>query len=222
MAEPTVGVEIPVPVARSPIRPVGPVGVVDGWERSASPPRGALRLCDLSHLAKVQLRAPSDGPTAGQLGVPTGRAARDPATHRLVVGSAPGEWLVIGPSGTATELVAELEGRSAVPAAGVALVSVVDLTHGRAMMRLSGPDAVGGVLCKLCPVDLGERVAPDGTALRTSLAGVVTDIVRDDVAGEASYLLHCERSSGQYLFDTLLDAGADHAIRAHGATDKDW
>jgi len=219
VAEPTVGVEIPVPVARSPIRPVGPVRVVDGWERSESSARGALRLCDLSHFAKVQVRGPSDGAGAGELGVRSGRAVRERATQRLVVGSGPGEWLVIGPCGEAPGLVAELEGRLS---GGAELVSVVDLTHGRALMRLSGPDALGGVLCKLCPVDLAERVAPDGTALRTSLAGVVTDIVRDDVAGEASYLLHCERSSGQYLFDTLLDAGADHAIRAHGATDKDW
>ena len=27
-----------------------------------------------------------------------------------------------------------------------------------------------------------------------------------------SYLLHCERSSGQYLADSLLDAGAEFGI----------
>lgn len=219
MAEPITTVGTPVPVARSPIRPVGAVRVLDGWERSESPARGALRACDLSHLAKVSVRAPSAGAASAELGVPSGRAVRDRATQRLVVGSGPGEWLVIGPGGDAPGLVAELEARLS---GGSELVSVVDLTHGRALMRLSGADSVRGVLCKLCPVDLAERSAPDGSALRTSLAGVVTDLVRDDVAGEASYLLHCERSSGQYLFDTLLDAGADHAIRAHGATDKDW
>jgi hypothetical protein len=40
------------------------------------------------------------------------------------------------------------------------------------------------------------------------VAALVTDVVRDDVAGVRSYLLHCERSSGQYLADTLLAAGA--------------
>jgi glycine cleavage system aminomethyltransferase T len=34
-------------------------------------------------------------------------------------------------------------------------------------------------------------------------------VVRDDVAGSPSYLLHCERSSGRYLLDTLLAAGED-------------
>jgi hypothetical protein len=36
----------------------------------------------------------------------------------------------------------------------------------------------------------------------------VTDIVRDDQGAVPSYLLHCERSSGQYLAEVLLDAGA--------------
>lgn len=218
--------DLSVPVARSPIKPLAPVGVVDGWERSVAPSRGGLRLCDLSHLAKVQVRAASAGSAATQLGVPAGRAVRDATANRLVVGSGPGEWLVIAPAAGAAALVGELDSRlsGAGPAGGEdgELVSVVDLTHGRALVRLSGPDAVRGVLAKLCPVDLADAAVPDATALRTSMAGVVTDLVRDDLAGELSYLLHCDRSSGQYLFDTLLDAGADHATYAYGATEKDW
>ena len=45
---------------------------------------------------------------------------------------------------------------------------------------------------------------------------MVTDVVRDDVAGARSYLLHCERSSGQYLWDALLDAGARSAVEVTG------
>ena len=37
-------------------------------------------------------------------------------------------------------------------------------------------------------------------------------MIRDDRDGVRSYLLHCERSSGQYLFDGLLDAGAEFDI----------
>ena len=57
---------------------------------------------------------------------------------------------------------------------------------------------------------------PDGSALRGSVAGVVTDIIRDDVDGTRSYLVHCERSSGQYLWDTLLDAGAEYRLTEVG------
>jgi sarcosine oxidase gamma subunit len=60
----------------------------------------------------------------------------------------------------------------------------------------------------VCALDLSDDAVPDGAALRTSVAALVTDVVRDDVEGVRSYLLHCERSSGQYLADVLLAAGA--------------
>jgi hypothetical protein len=45
------------------------------------------------------------------------------------------------------------------------------------------------------------------------VARVVTDVVRDDLLdGTRSYLLHCERSSGQYLAECLLDAGAEFDV----------
>jgi heterotetrameric sarcosine oxidase gamma subunit len=212
--------DLAVPVARSPIRPVGPATVVDGWEHATGPAtRGGLRLCDLSHLAKVAVRAPADGASAAALVVPHGRAVRDAGARRLVIGSGPGEWLVLAPQGEGPALVADIEAR----VAGTGeFVSVVELTHGRALMRLSGADAVTGVLAKVCAVNLSDKATPDGTALRTSVAAVVTDLVRDDVDSERSYLLHCERSSGQYLFDALLDAGGDHGIEPYGASDKDW
>ena len=36
------------------------------------------------------------------------------------------------------------------------------------------------------------------------------------IARTPSYRLHCERSSGQYLFDALLAAGAEFAIEIDG------
>ncbi len=41
-------------------------------------------------------------------------------------------------------------------------------------------------------------------------------VVRDDLTGIPSYLLHCERSSGQYLFDALIEAGSEHGIDVDG------
>jgi glycine cleavage system aminomethyltransferase T len=40
--------------------------------------------------------------------------------------------------------------------------------------------------------------------------------VRDDLGGLRSYLLHCERASGQYLFDALMDAGDEFGIGVDG------
>ena len=132
----------------------------------------------------------------------------------LVVGSGPGEWLVLAPPGTAAAVAGWLATMAA-DAAGEEFVSVVDLTHGRALMRITGPDAAD-LLARLCGADLHDDMAPDGAALRSAVAGVATDIVRDDRAGVPSYLLHCERSSGQYLFGALVSAGESLGIGVDG------
>jgi sarcosine oxidase gamma subunit len=74
------------------------------------------------------------------------------------------------------------------------------------------------LLAKVCGIDLSEEVTPKGAAFRSSVAKLVTDVVRDDLESERSYLLHCERSSGQYLFDALLDAGEEFGIEVDGFT----
>jgi heterotetrameric sarcosine oxidase gamma subunit len=200
------------PVARSPIAPVSPVVVKAGWEvsgrRAIAAGAGALTLTDCTPLTKVQLRAPVDGEVAASLGVPFGRAARDP-DGTLVVGSGPGEWLLLAAPGQAGALEPALE-KAAAQASGES-VTWVNLTHGRALVRLDGP-AAASVLAKVCGIDLSDDVTPDGAAFRTAVAALATDVVRDDRGGAPSYLLHCERSSGQYLFGVLLRAGAEFGI----------
>ena len=204
------------PVARSPIAPASPVVVKAGWEvsgrRASDAGGGALTLTDCTPLTKVQLRAPVDGEVAASLGVPFGRAARDP-DGTLVVGSGPGEWLLLAAPGQASALEPALE-KAAAQAPGES-VTWVDLTHGRALMRLRGSSAAT-VLAKVCGIDLSDGITPDGAAFRTSVAALATDVIRDDAGGTRSYLLHCERSSGQYLFDALLTAGAEFAIEIDG------
>jgi len=131
-----------------------------------------------------------------------------------VVGSGPGEWFVLAPPGTAAQ-VAEWLTTLAADAAPEEFASVTDLTHGRALMRITGPDAAD-LLARLCGADLHDDMAPDGAALRSAVAGVATDIVRDDRGGVPSYLLHCERSSGQYLFGALVSAGESLGIGVDG------
>ena len=204
------------PVARSPIAPASPVVVRAGWEvsgrRAGAAGAGALTLTDCTPLAKVQLRAPVDGEVAASLGVPFGRAARDP-DGTLVVGSGPGEWLLLAAPGRAGALEPMLE-KAAAQAPGES-VTWVDLTHGRALIRLRGSSAAT-VLARVCGIDLSDGITPDGAAFRTSVAALATDVIRDDAGGTRSYLLHCERSSGQYLFDALLTAGAEFAIEIDG------
>jgi heterotetrameric sarcosine oxidase gamma subunit len=175
-----------------------------------------LTITDCTPLAKVHLRAPWNGAMAKALGVPFGRADREQGW--LVIGSGPGEWFVLAPPGAATAVAGWL-GTMAAGSAPEEFVSVVDLTHGRALMRITGPGAAG-LLARLCGADLHDDMAPAGAALRSAVAGVSTDIVRDDIMNDRawvpSYLLHCERSSGQYLFSALVDAGGPLGIGVDG------
>jgi heterotetrameric sarcosine oxidase gamma subunit len=204
------------------------VRVEAGWEVSGCRSEAALTITDCTPLAKVHLRAPWNGAMAKALGVPFGRADRegggldgasqdgasqDGASQDgawLVVGSGPGEWLVLAPPDAAAAVTDWLG-----TVAGDEFVSVTDLTHGRALVRVTGPDAAD-LLARLCGADLHDDMAPDGAALRSAVAGVATDVIRDDQAAVPSYLLHCERSSGQYLFGALVSAGESFGIGVGG------
>lgn len=203
----------PVPVARSPIRPSEPV-IVSGWEvEGAARSTAAVTVLDCSALAKTLVRAPADGAMAGVLGVPFARAARD-GSGALVTGSGPGEWTIIGGLGEGIAQRSRFEDIAAALGGGE-FITVLDLTHGRAVIRLTGP-AAADLLAKVCAIDLADHRTPNGSVFRTSVAKLVTDLVRDDQETVPSYLLHCERSSGQYLWNALLDAGTEFSARADG------
>ncbi|MGD9526052.1 hypothetical protein [Pseudonocardia sp.] len=192
--------EIAPPIARSPI----------SLPRNVAPVAGPT-LTDLSLLAKVAVRAPATGAVRDALGVGFGRAARPaagPLAGALVVGSGPGQWLVIGAQGATRCLRAAVDG---ILAATDEFATRVDVGHGWAMLRVTGATAPA-LLAKVCAIDLADRVTPDGAAFRSSVARVVTDVVRDDVDGARSYLVGCARSSGQYLADSLLDAGREFGL----------
>jgi heterotetrameric sarcosine oxidase gamma subunit len=188
--------------------------VIDGWEVSGRRAAAGLTLTDVTPLAKVQVRAPAGGQAAAELAVPFGRAVRR-ADHTIVAGSGPGEWLLLAAPGQGTVLadrVAELAARC--PGE---LVTATDVTHGRALIRLTGARGAD-LLRKVCGIDFADRITPDGAAFRSSVAAVATDVIRLDTDGVRCYLLHCERSSGGYLFGELLAAGHEFAIEIDGFT----
>jgi heterotetrameric sarcosine oxidase gamma subunit len=198
-----------LPLARSSIAPTEPTSTVDGWAVSAARSEAALRITDCTPMAKVGVRADPQGSLAAALGVPFGRAQRDPQDS-LVIGSGPGEWLLLAATGEAPALLDRIR-----RLADSEFATAIDLTHGRALIRLTGDDAAR-LLAKLCAIDLSSLTTPDGSAFRTSIASVVTDVIREDEREAGSYWLHCEWSSGQSLFDALLDAGAEFGIGVSG------
>lgn len=204
------------PVARSPLALVGTPTVIDGWEYSAGATSGSVVVADRSAMSKVHIRVETRPGVTSALGARFGRSAW--AGDRLVVGSGPDEWLVLGPPGLAADIAEELG--DAIRSVSRGPVTVVDLTHGRALLRLRGPETTA-LLRRVTAIDLDDRLVPNGSALRTSLARVVTDLIRDDQEGAPSYLVHCERSSGRYLQESLLAAGLDLGA-VGGASGPAW
>jgi heterotetrameric sarcosine oxidase gamma subunit len=184
------------PLARSPIEQADPVEMVRGWEISRRKSSAPLRLADLTPMTKIGVKAEEPLFDIGY-----GKSVE--IGEWLVTGSGPGEWTLLGPIGETMD----------VPTNGFA--TVIDLTHGRALMRLSGHEAARA-LEKICSIDLSTPMCPDGAVFRAAVANVVSDVVRDDIGGTPSYLLHCERSSGQFLFEALLDAGTEFGIDIEG------
>jgi heterotetrameric sarcosine oxidase gamma subunit len=138
----------------------------------------SCRLRDESHLAKWRIW---EGASEVALGT---------ARHQggsLIVAVAPGEWMVVGDKPNVAE--------------------VIDMTHVRAAIRLTGVGARALLEC-VCALDLSESMTPDGAAARTLVAGVATELIRDDVAGEPSYLLLMSRSFARSVWSRLEGAAS--------------
>ena len=170
---------------------VGPVaddGVASGTGWSLSDESATAKLL-------VYESFESGGEAERHLGVGFG-AAHD-GDGLLVCGVRPGEWLLLGERSAARP-------NAPPPPAGAV---TVDQTHGLAMFRLTGP-AAPDVLAAVCSIDTSEAMFPDGAVCGASVARAGCTLVRNDTAGERSYLILSQRSSGRYLFDALRDAGA--------------
>lgn len=172
--------------------------VVEGYDTSADAP---LRLADESATRKTIVRADAASSTAAQLAVDFGTSRVHDDV--LVCGQRPGEWMLLGSRTANDALVARLD------ASGH--VSVIDHTHARALFRLTGTDAARA-LEKVCDLDWSDAMTPDSAVTSGIVARVNCDLARNDLDATPSYLIMCDRSFGQYLFDALLDAGAEFAI----------
>ena len=157
-------------------------------------------------MAKVVVHAEPSGAVAERLAVPFGQS-RTTGDGTLILRVRPAQWLLFAPPGRGPELVEQWQGAAG---EGDEFVSVVDVSAGRSLLRLTG-DESPALLAKVCALDLDA--APDGSALRSSVAKVNAEIVRSDEDGDRrSYLLACDRSFGQYLIGALADAGAEFSI----------
>ncbi len=176
----------------------------------------ALTLSDESALAKTIVRAEAGSPASASLAVSFGSSRREGAT--LVLGQRPDEYMLIGSAQSNASIVARLDTSGH--------VSVIDHTHSRALFRLTGAQA-SATLEKVCSLDWSNAMTPDGAVVSASIAKVNCDIARNDrepvdaepASASPSYLIACDRSFGQYLFDALIDAGGEFGIGVVTAAD---
>ncbi|MEE9417253.1 MAG: hypothetical protein V3V01_18380, partial [Acidimicrobiales bacterium] len=66
-------------------------------------------------------------------------------------------------------------------------------------------------------IDWADAMMPDGAVVSASVAKVGCDIIRNDVDAIRSYLIMSDRSSAQYLFDAILDAGTEFDLGTRSA-----
>ena len=124
----------------------------------------------------------------------------------------PDLFLVTAGPNAGVDLVAKLE-----KAIGKGkLVTVTDSSNGNGNLRLIGPDS-DDLLSRLCGLDLHDSIFPNGTAKISSVAKTRVTIVRDDINGVLSYSLIGARSLAAYLWETIMEAGADLNIRPMGS-----
>jgi sarcosine oxidase, subunit gamma len=85
-----------------------------------------------------------------------------------------------------------------------------DYTYGTAVLRLQG-SAAPEVLSKICGLDFYSGVFPNLQVAQSSAAKIKTLVARYDEGQTPAYYLHVDAPSGQYFWETLLDAGQEYA-----------
>ena len=83
-----------------------------------------------------------------------------------------------------------------------------DYRHGSAVLRLSGPDAVG-TMRKICGLDFSDSAFPNLAVRQTSAAKIKTLIVRSDEREGHRYYLVVNRPFGEYMWHTVRDAALE-------------
>ncbi len=139
---------------------------------------------------------------------------------RLSARLGPDEWLLIA-SGTDDD--ADPLGESLASDLGATAHTLVDVSHRNIAIELIG-DGAADVLNTGCPLDLGDRAFPVGTATRTLFSK--TEIVllrmgpdypgagRDDAQRGPLWRVECWRSFGRYLYGHLDQAAQLIGVRS--------
>ncbi len=140
---------------------------------------------------------------AGTLGLDLPEAGRvASAADKGALWLQPGCWLIVAPAGQRGELPASL----AQALKGIA--AVVDQSHGRCVIEISGAEA-RAVLARLCRLDLHERVFEPGHSAAT-LVGHVSCLIHRMDGPTPCFRLLVGSTFAEWLLDELTAAAASY------------
>ncbi len=194
-----------VPVARGPLfdlhrRSGATVGLIDGWQvavrYSQQADRTGNALVDLSHVPTFEINGPDTGAVlSSTCGADVPLRKIHSADSRHVYRLTPCRAIVFGN----------------VPSH----MNAIDVTGGWSSLALIGPDAER-ILNKVTAVDLRERTLPVQACCQGPIFGVNTLFGRFADRFE----LHVCSDSAEFLWDVLMDAGAEFGLRPCGTLGK--
>lgn len=94
-------------------------------------------------------------------------------------------------------------------------VQVISMTDDYAAFNLAGPQS-RAVLSQLVSEDVSNDHFPYMHVREMEVAGVPCRLLRIGFTGELSYEIHCPAAYAAHLWQTILEAGADHGIVPFG------
>jgi sarcosine oxidase subunit alpha len=94
-------------------------------------------------------------------------------------------------------------------------VRMTDLTQALSAVNLAGPKA-RTIMGALTDLDCSAEAFTYLDAKQAQIAGVPCLIMRIGFVGEVGYEIHCPAAHGEHLWDSILEAGAEHGIRPFG------
>ena len=176
--------------------------------------RSGVVLVDLSPLGKLLIRGTGVAAWVGP-GVGVGQVVawvRVPGA-RLCRLSHEDALVLTAPDEAPPQVVPALD--RSIAAVGAGCLQVVDLTSARTGIGLVGPRS-RDLLVKLTALDVDAERLSDARCAQTALAKVAALVVRQDVGGVPAYEVYVARDFGEYVWDAVLDAGAEFDIAPCG------
>ncbi|MDE2890546.1 MAG: hypothetical protein OXR72_20290 [Gemmatimonadota bacterium] len=105
--------------------------------------------------------------------------------------------------------------RTLIDRASDGFVTVTNLTHAWSEIRVLGPHAPT-LMSRVCGLDFTAAGFPEGAAKQTSVARTTQLVIRRDAAELPAFSVLGARSLAAYLWDILMEAGADLQIAPIG------